>query len=164
MRMLGVGAVCVVALAALAVGCGSGGDVDDAGDGGFVVLASSAVDDEAYVLQEYRRTGRACVRGGGADVAAGCIPPIAAGYLQVAAQRLDGSRVLVYGRAPHGARELVIASGTRRQEIPISSSSRGFLTEVVTSDRRLDVEVRPARCRATVVLNGRGTPDAVRCE
>ena len=158
-----MGAVLVVALAALAA-CGSGGDVDDAGDGGFVVLASSTADGESYVLQEYRRTGRACVAGGDAQLTESCIPPIAAGYLQVAAQRLGRGRVLIYGRAPHGARGLVIRTGTMRKEIPISSSLRGFLTQVVTSDRRLHVQARPGRCRATVVLNGRGPAEAARCE
>ena len=148
---VGVGVVAAVA------GCGSSHTLKDAGDGGAAVLASTTSGGQRVVLEERFRSGQACVRKANAEVVGTCLAPIAADHLQGAALRLDQpGTVLVYGRAPRGVRTVVLLVGSMRRERLISSSSRGFIAQVVTKQRRPQVRIRTAGCRGDLRLTDAG--------
>lgn len=154
---VGIGVVAAVA------NCASSDAPKDAGDGGAVVLASTTSGAQRLVLEERYRTGQACVRRADAELVGACLAPIATDHLQGAALRLDQPHaVLVYGRAPRGVRTLFVLVGSTRRERLISSSSRGFIDEVVTKQRRPRIRIRTAGCPADLRLTDAGA--SLRCQ
>lgn len=151
-----------VGVIAAVAGCGSSDTPEGAGDGGAVVLASTTSGGQRLVLEERFRTGQACIRKANGEVTGSCLAPIAADHLQGATLGLDQPRsVLVYGRAPRGVRTLVILVGGTRRKSSSISSSRGFIAEVVTKQRRPQVRIRTVGCHEDLRLTDQGA--SLRC-